>query len=178
MVFVAVLALVASACTSEQTGSPIPSGGGGTAPTTTSTRAPKTTTTAPVPALKPCALLSSSAAKSLGVTSGPDEVDLGKKRPYCEWRVDKGSIADSYTLAVYIVTDGGLADIVAEGEIEPIKVGSRSAAQSIGPGGLVCAISLELSEKTRVDVQAGGGDGQKLCATALDAAKLVEPELP
>ncbi|MBM7770688.1 hypothetical protein JOD54_000892 [Actinokineospora baliensis] len=174
-------ALAASGCTSKEAGSPTPSGGTPADTTTTAgptTRPPKTTgSTSPAQALKPCDLLTPAAAKSLGVTSGPEEVDLGKL-PFCEWRVDKGSIADSFTFGVLVLDNKGLDDIVAEGAVQRIKVGSRDAAQSISGGGGVCAISLELSAKSRVDVQATGGDGSKLCAPALEAAKLVEPELP
>lgn len=178
LVPVAVLALAAGACTSAEGGSPVPSGDAGrtgvpsTAPTTSKT----TTSASPVDSLKPCELLTSSAAAAIGV-SGSGKAK-GGSTPSCEWRVDKGSVADSYLVGIAVHDDVGLDDAVASGSVERIEVGSRKAARFLGPSKSSCFIALELGAKSRVDVVATGGDGQKLCAPALDAAKLVEPELP
>ncbi|RLK60486.1 uncharacterized protein DUF3558 [Actinokineospora cianjurensis] len=166
--------LAVSACTSAEGGSPVPSGDAGRtgAPTTSRT----TTSSSPVDSLKPCELLTSSAASTLGIT-GAGKAKSGST-PTCEWRVDKGSIADSYLVGIAVHDDVGLDDAVSSGAVERIEVGSRKAARFLGPSKVSCFIALELGAKSRVDVVATGGDGQKLCAPALDAAKLVEPELP
>ncbi|GAA3008770.1 DUF3558 family protein [Actinokineospora diospyrosa] len=173
---------LAAACTSEQVGSPTPSGGGGGTTTeapgsdTTKPTKPTTSSASPADSLKPCELLTPAAASAVGATGSPTKETIGGFES-CRWRVDKGSIADSYILGVVVLDRVGLDDITADGPVQRIKVGSRNAAQSTGPGA-VCAISLELTAKSRVDVQASGGDAQKLCVPVLEAAKLVEAELP
>ncbi|WP_169735381.1 DUF3558 family protein [Actinokineospora inagensis] len=172
--------MTATACTNTEGGSPIASGDGGQTTTTKSTtRPPRTTSSsAPETAIKPCELISSSAASTLGITSGPQQKKAGDS-PYCEWRVDKDSIADSYTLGIGVLDGVGLDDIVSSVPVQRVKVGSRNAAQSIGGvHGVACVISLELTSKSRIDVAAVGGDPTKLCKPALDAANVVEPELP
>lgn len=114
---------------------------------------------------------------SLGVTGEPKEGTL-KSIPSCQWRVDKGSITDSYTIGVALYERRGLKDVVASGQIQKIQVGSRQAAQYLGEGGAHCAVALEVSASSRVDVLATGDNADKLCAPVLEAAKLVEPELP
>ncbi len=114
---------------------------------------------------------------SLGVTGEPKE-GTSKSVPSCQWRVNKASVTDSYTIGVGIYERRGLKDIVADGEITKQQVGSRQAAQYLGEGGGHCAVALEVTESSRVDVLVTGGDAAKLCAPALEAAKLVESELP
>lgn len=170
------------ACSSETPGTPTTSGAGPTSDSATpsTSKPPKTTKTSaenPVADLQPCELISSAAAKTLGITGAPKEDDLAGTR-ICQWRVDKGSIADSYTLGVGIFDDLGIKDVVANGEVKKLTVGNREAVQYFGASGGTCSIALMVTEKSRVDVQASGRTGEKLCAPALEAAKLVEPELP
>lgn len=114
---------------------------------------------------------------SLGVTGEPKE-GTSKSVPSCQWRVTKASVKDSYTIAVGIYERRGLKDIVASGQIQKIQVGSRQAAQYLGEGGAHCAVALEVTASSRVDVLATGDSADKLCGPVLEAAKLVEPELP
>lgn len=94
------------------------------------------------------------------------------------WRVEKDSIADSYAVAVALFHDRGIKDVIPNGEVKKLTVGKHEAVQYIGGSGGTCAIALAVTEKSRIDVQASGRTGEKLCAPALEAAKLVEPELP
>ncbi len=127
--------------------------------------------------VEPCELISASDAKNLGITTAPREESTGGSRS-CRWRVQKGSIADSYEISVALYSRVGMKDIDADGEIVPLKVGSHDGAQSIRGGGAGCAVTIGIGDSSRADVLLVGGDGAKLCAPALDVAKLVEPELP
>lgn len=127
--------------------------------------------------LQPCELISSAAATALGITGPPKEDDLAGTR-ICQWRVEKGSITDSYALGVAIFHDMGIKDVVPNGEVKNLTVGKHEAVQYFGASGGTCAIAIAVTEKSRIDVQASGRTGEKLCAPALEAAKLVEPELP
>ncbi|MBP2320955.1 hypothetical protein JOF56_001340 [Kibdelosporangium banguiense] len=81
-------------------------------------------------------------------------------------------------MSVAIFDELGLDDLVARGTPKPVTVGNRKALQSIG-GIDTCAISIELTNTSRVDTQGtAGGDEQKSCDIALKVARLVEPKLP
>lgn len=178
------LMVVGSACSSTTGGSPT------TAPdSTTTTRVTGTTTGMPTKStsppedtnklkdLDPCELISASSAATLGITGQPEPGGRGDSRN-CLWRVRKDSVADSYTIGVGLFEKLGLKDVIAEGEIKPIRIGDHEAGQSMRGQGGTCAVTIAITEKSRVDVQASGGDGSKLCSPALEAAKVIEPELP
>ncbi len=60
-------------------------------------------------------------------------------------------------------------------------VNSRRGIQSLGVGGSVCAVSIEVTATSRVEVTgtgAGSNDGSLLCPKVQAAAELLEPELP
>ncbi|WP_285501568.1 DUF3558 domain-containing protein [Actinokineospora sp. NBRC 105648] len=175
---VSVLLLGLAACSDSTAGSPVASGGTTTG-TTTKPNTPSTTGSSgpSLKSLDPCELISSSAAKSIGITGAPRPKTTGKSRT-CTWRVDKGSIADSYTITLVLFEDAGIKDVVADGEIKEVSVGSHSGVQALRPNDGGCAVAIGVTDKSRVDLQLVGGDSAKLCAPALDAAKLVEPELP
>lgn len=174
-----------AACSDPMAGQPVP--GGDTTPGTTTSEPPtesgppstsKTTGAGDsLASVEPCELLNSSAQSALGITEERGEDELGGAR-VCGWRVRKATAAESFTYTVAIYESAGLTDIVSDGAVKPMKVGSREAAESLRSAGGGCAISLAVTESSRVDVLAVGGDGAKLCAPALEAAKLVEPELP
>ncbi len=170
-----------AACSNDTAGSPLPSPAKTDGTTTTRSTEPSGTETGgsggSLTSLDPCDLVSSSAVEALGITGSPKDEEIGKVRS-CSWRVDKSSIADSYTITVALFEQLGLKDVAADGEVKELKVGSHDAGQSYRRGGGGCAVSLAVTESSRVDVQVAGGDKEKLCAPALDAAKLVEPELP
>lgn len=170
-----------SACSEPTTGNPTTKAG---ASTETGTQQPgKTTTTkktsenSPLKDVDPCELISASAAQALGITGAPKKADVGSTRG-CDWRVQKGSVSESYTIGVSVLESRGIKDVVSSGEKKPLTVGGHEAVQWFGSGGNGCGIALAVSEKSRVDVAVVGGEATKLCAPALEAAKLVEPELP
>jgi hypothetical protein len=173
------------ACTNDTAGQALPSapitttGDPGTPPESTSeeTTAPSSSGGGSLGSVDPCELVTSSAASRSGL-GGAGTSKKFSGADACEWRVDKGSVADSYTVDVVVYDKVGLKDIVSSGQVQELTVGSRKAVQSLRIGGGACGVSLEVTQKSRVDVIAVGGNGEALCAPALELAKLVEPELP
>ncbi|WP_233427902.1 DUF3558 domain-containing protein [Actinokineospora spheciospongiae] len=131
--------------------------------------------------IDPCALFTSETKAALGVT-GPAKPDETRIARLCQWKVDKGSIADSYNFTVAVFPELGIDQLVVDGEKTSISVGSRRAVQAITQLDDICVVSIELTATSRVDVSGIGTGGTMepavLCPKVLDAAKLVEPELP
>ncbi|MBM7773386.1 hypothetical protein JOD54_003590 [Actinokineospora baliensis] len=159
-------------CTEQTAGTPEP--GVPTTQTSGPSRPTKPTSTEPNP-IDPCDLLTESAAKEIGVTGDPKPRTITGATA-CSWRVRKESSADSYTLDVAYIPGLGLKDL--RSQTTDVQVGTHKAAQGIDEDNLGCVVSLQLTETSRIDVVAAGTDPAKLCAPALAAAKLVEPELP
>ncbi|MCG8914844.1 DUF3558 domain-containing protein [Actinokineospora sp. PR83] len=169
-----------AACAKETTGRAIPSA---TSPPAEATAPPTESSPSSEPdgaespaALDPCELLTSSARDALGVTGAaqPDETPSAR---YCQWALGTGTAAERFTYGVAVFPGLGIDRVVADGEKKPLVVGARKAIESLRSGA-TCAISIEVTETSRVDVQATGRDGASLCQKVLEAAKLVEPELP
>ncbi|EWC61320.1 hypothetical protein UO65_3376 [Actinokineospora spheciospongiae] len=128
--------------------------------------------------LDPCEMLTDAQKRTLGVTGEPKPNETTSSK-YCQWQVDDNpAVPDGYALGVLVFPESGIDQVNAVGEKTPVTVGSRRAIQSVRAGGSVCAISIEVTATSRVDVQASGDDAPELCTAALDAAKVVEPELP
>ena len=169
------------ACSTETGGRAVPDSTGAATTTpeesTSDSVEPTSETNGDLAAVDPCDLLTPSMKTTLGVTGEP-QPEKTPSAELCQWSVDKGSIADSFTYGIAVFPRAGIDKVVAVGEKKEITVGSRKAIESLRAGGAVCAISIEVTPTSRVDVQASGGDGAALCAPALEAAELVEPELP
>ncbi|WP_233158284.1 DUF3558 family protein [Actinokineospora bangkokensis] len=171
----------AAACSSETQGSALPGRSTAIAEPTSvgqTTGAPSTSdgSGGGTSDLQACDLLPASARSELGISDGGDDRQIGQARA-CYYRVRTDSLATSYALVVAILDKQGLADIVARGEKVESKIGSHDAVQAVrGPGG--CAVSLGITADSRVDAQVTGDAEQDLCAPAMAAAKLIEPQLP
>ncbi|EWC60051.1 hypothetical protein UO65_4617 [Actinokineospora spheciospongiae] len=113
----------------------------------------------------------------LGIT-GSGTPNSAPSSEACRWKVDKGTVADSYTIGVVVFPKLGLDEVVSTGEKTPVQVADRRAIQSLRAAGSVCAISVEVTATSRVDVQITGDDATALCPKALEAAELIEPALP
>ncbi|MBM7770690.1 hypothetical protein JOD54_000894 [Actinokineospora baliensis] len=171
----ALLVALCAACSTQTGGTPLPAEGAPTGPTSSNRR--------PVPdprvlqAAQPCDLLPAAALKPLGITGAAKPSSTSKSRQ-CEWRVDKSTTAESYTIAVVIYESTGISDIKTDKEIEYLTVGDHDAARYFTRAAAGCALSLEITPTSRVDVQATGESPEDLCGPALEAAKQVEPALP
>ncbi|PPK67786.1 DUF3558 family protein [Actinokineospora auranticolor] len=173
---VAAVVLGGSACANQTAGTAVAVPGEHPAPA-----GPEVTGSSGAPELsqlQPCDLLADAASKSLGIAAAGKPGRTADSRS-CEWKVDKGTVADSYTITAEVWRDRGLDRITTERPVEYLKVGAHEAAQFIAGGGKGCAVALAVGDDTRVDVRAAGEKvAEELCESALAAAKLVEPVIP
>lgn len=178
MTVMAALLVGALACSAKTAGTAVPGPDTTTErePTTGQTTSPRTGTSPTKPksgtsALKPCELLDSSEQSQLGLGKGVEE-KLGQAR-HCQWQKP-----GSHTIGVGIFDDLGLKDVVSKTEKKPLTVGRHKAVQATG-GVDACAVAIEVTESSRVDVvSVARADVDKACELANQAAKLVEPKLP
>ncbi|WP_152552362.1 DUF3558 domain-containing protein [Actinokineospora spheciospongiae] len=183
----AVLAILAlgmiTACSTQTPGNP-------TAATAEPNKSDQATTSPSQPptsdegadTLDPCVLFTPATKTALGVT-GPAEPDETRSAKLCQWKVAKETGAESYTLAVAVFPKLGIDKVTSTSEKEPLTIGDHRAIQWHGTAtSSSCAVSLELTATSRVDVLGSGAGGgmppEVICPKVLDAAKLVEPELP
>lgn len=125
--------------------------------------------------LRPCDLVDDAGLSILSLTGGTERT-LGEAR-VCRWRHEGASIDDSFTLAVAIYENLGLADIVGTSIQTLPNIGSHQAASFIAPAGS-CGVGLGLAAKARVDSTVQGIDQVQACQMAKQLATLVEPNLP
>lgn len=184
ILLVALLTMGSVSCSSETNGSPsatdatssaarptLPGGGGST---TTGAKSTGNGTSSLTTDIDPCNLLTPADTASLNVAQGNREDSSSGTSRRCVW-----TSAGSFTMDVAIFDIRGIKDVVASGQIQQIpKIGRHEAVQSFG-GVDSCAISMAITETSRVDTSAAAhGDAQKSCETALKVAQLVEPRLP
>ncbi len=122
-------------------------------------------------ALRPCDLLTEAERQKLGVVVLDEEV-LGYARS-CETRA-----SGKYALSVGIFDTMRMEDVVAPGEKKSIRLAGRPAVQ-LRTNLDGCGISLRVSETSRVDVLvSAGGNHERACSVAHQAATMVEAKLP
>lgn len=126
-------------------------------------------------AVQPCDLADESARSGLGLTGG-EEKKFGEAR-VCVFRKEGATLNESYTVQVEIFENRGFADIVASDVQQLPEIGDHSAVRFTGTTG-GCAVSLGVTEESRVDATAVGGDPQQGCTVAQQLATAVEPNLP
>lgn len=170
---------------------------GGDVPTQTSEPSPEPTTAGPSPtspgpertaddtagaggdpglaALDPCAMADAAGVASLGLTGGEAET-LGEAR-ICRYRFEGPTLNESFTVSIELFGTYGTADIVAT-DVQPLApVGTHDAVTFTGVAG-GCAVSLGVTETSRMDATAVGGDPALACDHAAALAALAEPALP
>jgi predicted small secreted protein len=177
--FVAVSAVL-TACATPTTGQAVPGGDDAesTSHASTSARATTKPQASPLADLDPCTLLNASARAKLGITTEGEPRKIVDSRG-CQWRV-RGP-QTTYLFMVGLLEKAGIRDFPSNISVEQLpKIGDHQAVRTKGAGGTRdCAISLGVTDSSRVDAQAvAGADADKACELAMELAKLVEPELP
>ncbi|MET8798026.1 DUF3558 family protein [Nocardia sp. NPDC004568] len=125
--------------------------------------------------LRPCELVDGPGLASLGLTDGKEK-KIGAAT-VCRYRHEGPTLTESYTVSVEIFPTRGLDDIVGE-DIQPVQmVGGHEAVTFFAPSG-GCGVGLGVTETSRVDSTAVGGDEELACRLAADLAALVAPALP
>jgi len=184
----AALALgMTTACSTQTPGHPIavaaePHDSDHTTTSAPTTSSQPSTSDEGLAALDPCDLFTPATKTALGVTGSP-EPDETRSAKLCQFKVAKETGAESYTLAVAVYPKLGIDKVASTSEQKPLTIGSHRAIQSHGSANsTACAVALEVTATSRVDVLgSGAGGGMRadvICPKVLDAAKLVEPELP
>jgi hypothetical protein len=181
VVATAALLILLAGCSQSTAGSP--GAVGSTPPTTQSPSTVTSTSTSrsgeasgdDIGSLRPCDLVDDAGLSTLGLTGGTEKT-LGQAR-VCEWRREGASIKDSFTLAVAIYENLGLADIVGTSIQTLPNIGSHQAVSFIAPAGS-CGVGLGVAAKARVDSTVHGGDQVQACQLAKQLARLVESNLP
>ncbi|WP_110079405.1 DUF3558 domain-containing protein [Actinokineospora spheciospongiae] len=185
-ILVAFALATTTACSTQTPGHPIavaaePNGSDHTTtPPSTASSQPPSTSDGGLDTLDPCDLLTPAAKTALGVT-GPPEPDETRIAKLCQFTVAKETAAESYALTVAIYPKLGIDKVNFINEKKSLTIGSHRAIQGYGSAtSNACAVALEVTATSRVDVLGSGGGGPpgSICPQVLDAAKLVEPELP
>ncbi|SDS65113.1 DUF3558 family protein [Jiangella sp. DSM 45060] len=126
-------------------------------------------------ALDPCAMADAAALASLGLTGG-EAKELGEAR-VCRYRLEGATLDESFTVSIELFDGLGAADIVAT-DVQPLPpVGTHEAVTFTGTTG-GCVVSLAVTETSRLDSTAVGGDPALACDHAAALAALAEPALP
>lgn len=126
-------------------------------------------------ALDPCAMVDAAGLASLGLTGG-EAKELGEARA-CRYRVEGATLDESFTVSIELFDTYGAADIVAT-DVQPLPaVGTHEAVTFTGTTG-GCVVSLAVTETSRLDSTAVGGDPALACDHAAALAAAAEPALP
>ncbi|WP_158602813.1 DUF3558 family protein [Jiangella rhizosphaerae] len=185
---VAALALLLAGCGNDDPRSGEGSTPAGTsaspAPTATdpASEPPAATTTAPadqspLEALRPCEVVDAAGLASLGLTGG-EEKSIGQAR-VCRYRFEGPTLNETFTVSVELFDTYGLADIVTtDSEIQPLPPIGGHEARTFTEATGGCVVSLGVTDSSRVDATAVGGDTELACEQATALAAVVEPVLP
>ncbi|MFI9813024.1 DUF3558 family protein [Saccharothrix variisporea] len=168
----AVLGVVLAGCSAKEGGTATP---GSTAATTTGTSAKPTTTSAGggdgLASFDPCAAMKAAA----GQVPLTDVENDGKQ----ECKAQYGS---TVSVRVKAFPSLGIADVVggANSKFTEIPVGNHKGRRVTAPvSDSSCAVAIEITPKSRVDVVASANASQdEACDAATKVATAIEPKLP
>lgn len=172
---IAVLGVVLAGCADKQGGTPT---AGSDTPATTGTSAKPTTTSpsgtgADLESFDACAAVQA-AAGQLPLT----EIEpAGKQSCDAEW-------GTTVSVGVKAYPTLGVADFVpgSSSQVSDITIGSHKARKVTAPGGGTnssCAVTIEITAKSRVDIVATANASQEeACDAAQKLAEAIEPKLP
>jgi len=128
----------------------------------------------PLAGVDPCTLVPAAALTRLRLADGASKT-LGKARA-CQWRHEGATLRDSYTVSVEIYSTVGIDDLIAD-DARSTTVNGRPAKTASESQG-ACVVSLRLTDSSRVDNTAIGGEKAGACRLASELAAAVEPGLP
>jgi hypothetical protein len=124
--------------------------------------------------IEPCGLLDDSDLAALQLTLEGEKTSGTRG---CNYSRQGATINESFAVGISLYDDQGLADLNAE-NIQPLpNIGSHEAASFTELSG-DCGIAIVVTDTSRVDVGATGGDVQQGCQLTTQLATVVEPKLP
>ena len=175
---VAALLVLLAGCTERTSGDPSASGSPTSASEQTTDEPTSTSEDSGggVADLKPCDVLQSEDLQALGLTGGEETESNGARA--CRYRHEGATLNDTLTVSVELFDSVGLADLNTDNIQELPKIGSHEAkswTDSLG----ACGVSLGVTDSSRIDNTAIGGENQQLaCQLATQLATAVERRLP
>ncbi|WP_447006569.1 DUF3558 domain-containing protein [Saccharothrix isguenensis] len=168
-------ALVITACSDDQGGTPTPQT---LSAASTTSSGPKVSDTKLV-GIKACDLLTSGEAKEVGLTS-PGEAGQVAGTSSCDW-----TVSGNGGLLVSILPDQGIDALnIEQDKASPIEVGKYDATQIPAPRGgkAGCEVFIQVTDSSTVEVtanlKASSTDTDAACERATKAAELIAPKLP
>ncbi|MFD5828488.1 DUF3558 family protein [Lentzea sp. NPDC060358] len=165
---VVVLGFALTGCSSHEPGKAT----AGDSPPTTSGSAPAPSSgSSGIAAVEPCSLLKSEDMAKLGLTPA-ERVDANS----CQWRTPDRTLVRLNTYPAL-----GMKDIVPgpQSELSDLEVGTHKAKlikKSLTS--TACAMSIELTSSSRVDINATGMKLEATCPAVQIVAEAIEPNLP
>lgn len=177
--------LSVAACSSEETGSPVPPGN--TAPATSSapTSAPASSdgsddANTPLAGTDPCSLLTDQEAAQFDDFHAPKREKVGSADT-CSWEsIEDHTLKDDFSITTVVRTNAGVDDAVDQGMgVDKVEAKGRRWAQIPDAGG--CTLAIGVTSSSRVDVsltKASDHTIDQACDLADEVAQLVEPKLP
>lgn len=164
----AVLGLALAGCSSNEPGRAT----AGDTPSTTSGSSPTSSSSgSSIADVDPCSLLKADDVAKLNLTAA-EKLDKNS----CQWRTPDRTLVRLNTYPTL-----GMKDIVPgpQSESSDVKVGTHNA-QLIKKSltNTACAISIELTTSSRVDINATGSKLDLTCPAAQSVAEAIEPNLP
>ncbi|GGP73149.1 DUF3558 domain-containing protein [Saccharothrix coeruleofusca] len=179
VVCVAGLALLATACTSEEVGTPTAGAGASTSNSSRTSNSGTAERGSALADVRPCDLLTGNEVTSLGLTN-PGESDNIGGTDSCQW-----SVSGNGGLIVGVRPEAGLDDISYDrdkaisatvGKYEAVKVeaprGSRSSCEVLIP------VSDSASVQVVGNLKSTSTDTAAACERTTKAAELIAPKLP
>jgi uncharacterized protein DUF3558 len=179
VVIAATFLVLLAGCTEQTSGAPSATG----SPTSASEQGSDETTTTTedqgggggVADLKPCDILESSDLQALQLTGGDEKESNGARA--CRYRREGATLNDTLTVSVELFDELGLDDLNTD-NIQKTTIGDHEAASWTDPLG-ACGMSIGVTDSSRIDNTAVGGENQQLaCQLATQLATAVEKRLP
>lgn len=174
----AALLVLLAGCTERTSGDPTASGASTSASEQGTSDEPTSTSTEEsgggVADLKPCEILDSADLQALQLSGGEERESNGARA--CRYRHEGATLNDTLTVSVELFGELGLDDLNTNDIQQLPKIGDHDA-KSWTDGG-VCGVSLGVTDSSRIDNTAVGGENQQLaCQFAMRLATAVERKL-
>lgn len=123
---------------------------------------------------QPCALVDSATLAALQLTGGEEDKILGAR--ICRWHREGTTVKDLYTVSLGLLDERALSDLNAP-QKQPTTIGSHEAVTFVDAAGN-CGVGIAVTETSRVETSATGGDQEVACRLSNQLAKAIEPKLP
>lgn len=172
----AVAAISLSACSSQNSGSPVAGSSTSSAPTSSSS----TSSGDPLASADPCSLITQSDESSSQLQPGKAITAAGGRG--CRWdRPDDGATIDGYTIQIDIYNNAGIDQLntAGGGPVTDYSVGKYQGKTFEDTPLSYCVISLGTTSTSRIDIAVNSSQGMaKSCSLVKEVAPIVVSHFP